>query len=294
MTIFTPSVLITLFKAGTLLSSTGTLAPVAPVVTAPAVVEAPAVADPVRKPPRQVAAPEKVEIKPAVVTPQDRPVEATPIRQDLRAEAPREQDPVVEAAPEPTEPVTVAEPTMSADEIVTNVKAALAKVETAQGRFEQIGPDGTVVTGTYAIQRPGRVRFDYDDPTPLLIVSDRTTVAFIDSELETTERVPLINTPLNVILSNDPNFDDRAKVTSARASGDLAAVTVVDPAGEYDGQLTLIFDTRDWSLLRWETVDGLGAITTVILTETKTGVKLDPRLFRIEDVRDQRERDDRR
>ena len=42
-------------------------------------------------------------------------------------------------------------------------------VKTASGRFEQFSPDFTTTSGTFALSRPGKVRFDYDDPSPLLI-----------------------------------------------------------------------------------------------------------------------------
>ena len=56
--------------------------------------------------------------------------------------------------------------------LLKEASKALASVKTARGRFEQYSPDGSYSTGQFAMQRPGKVRFDYDDPVPLLMVSD--------------------------------------------------------------------------------------------------------------------------
>jgi outer membrane lipoprotein-sorting protein len=195
------------------------------------------------------------------------------------------RNPVITPAPTPA--------TLSNEAIIAGVRSALEGVETVQGRFIQYAPDGTQTTGTYAIRRPGRVRFDYDDPVQLLIVADGTTLAIEDGELETVERVPLLETPLNIILGRKADFDKRARVTDVRQGSGLAAITVVDPEGEYEGELTMIFRIDGWELLRWQTLDGLGNLTSVVLEDTKTGVKLDPALFRLEDARDDRDRDRR-
>jgi outer membrane lipoprotein-sorting protein len=80
-------------------------------------------------------------------------------------------------------------------------------VKTARGNFEQYSPDGSFSTGQFAMSRPGKVRFDYDDPVPLVLVSDGTTVALQDADLETTDRVPLSSTPLSLLLSDKLDFE---------------------------------------------------------------------------------------
>lgn len=60
--------------------------------------------------------------------------------------------------------------------LLKELSASMEDVKTASGRFEQFSPDFTTTSGTFALSRPGKVRFDYDDPSPLLIVSNGTTV----------------------------------------------------------------------------------------------------------------------
>jgi outer membrane lipoprotein-sorting protein len=158
---------------------------------------------------------------------------------------------------------------------------ALASVKTARGKFEQYSPDGSYSTGQFAMSRPGKVRFDYDDPVPLVLVSDGTTVALQDSDLETTDRVPLASTPLSLLLSSTLDFEKEAEVVDVRRMGDQTNITVRDKTGEMDGTLTVVL--ADNALTGWRTVDANGGRTSVLLSSVETGAKLNPRLFILKD-----------
>jgi outer membrane lipoprotein-sorting protein len=179
----------------------------------------------------------------------------------------------------------VAAPLSAAErsKLLKEAAKALAGVKTARGKFEQYSPDGSFSTGQFAMSRPGKVRFDYDDPVPLVLVSDGTTVALQDSELETTDRVPLASTPLSLLLSDTLDFETQAEVIDVRRTGDKTNITVRDKTGETDGTLTVILANSDNALAGWRTVDSNGGRTSVLLSGVETGAKLNPRLFRLPD-----------
>ncbi|MEZ5999866.1 outer membrane lipoprotein carrier protein LolA [Hyphomonas sp.] len=179
--------------------------------------------------------------------------------------------------------MTAAQRTALLKEIATSME----KVKTASGRFDQLAPDFTTSTGSFAISRPGKVRFDYDAPSPLLIVSNGTTVAMQDSELETTDRVPLGSTPLALLLDDNLDFETEAEIVDVSESGDETAVTLRDPDGEMDGTLTLLFSGPDHDLTGWRTIDSAGNLTQVELHDVVTGKKLNPRLFIVRDFDDE-------
>ena len=191
----------------------------------------------------------------------------------------------VPVSPAVTSPAQAAS-TLSAAErkkILKEASSALANVKTARGKFEQYSPDGSFSTGQFAMSRPGKVRFDYDDPVPLVLVSDGTTVAMQDSELETTDRVPLASTPLSLLLSDKLDFENQAEVTDVRRTDDKTNITLRDKSGEMDGTLTVILDNKDNALTGWRTVDSSGGRTSVLLSGVETGAKLNPRLFILRD-----------
>ena len=185
-------------------------------------------------------------------------------------------DPVAEtiltAEPETTEPTPVTSNQVAEAEwpaILDQVSAALSAARTAKGNFVQTNADGSITSGTFALNRPGRMRFDYDDPTPILIVSNGTTVAMEDSELETVDRVPIGATPLGLILSTDLRFDEDVEVLSILQNTDRVGVRVSDATGELEGTLTMVLDATSYDLLGWLATDGNLQTTVVDLVRCR-------------------------
>ncbi|MEL7542084.1 MAG: outer-membrane lipoprotein carrier protein LolA [Pseudomonadota bacterium] len=171
--------------------------------------------------------------------------------------------------------------------ILADASAALAAAKTARGDFIQSNSDGSVVTGTFALNRPGRMRFDYNDPTPILIVSDGTTVAMEDSELETVDRIPIGTTPLGLLLSTRLDVDQDVDVLSIMQRGNDIGIRVQDTSGELEGTLTMVFDKATYDLKGWLAMDGNDQTTVVDLLEVETNVRIDPRLFRLNEDDDE-------
>lgn len=192
----------------------------------------------------------------------------------------------VPVSPAVSAPAPAAAPLSAAErsKLLKEAAKALATVKTARGKFEQYSPDGSYSTGQFAMSRPGKVRFDYDDPVPLVLVSDGTTVALQDSELETTDRVPLASTPLSLLLSSTLDFEKEAEVVDVRRTGDRTNITLRDKTGEMEGTLTVVLDASNNALTGWRTVDANGGRTSVLLSGVETGAKLNPRLFVLKDL----------
>ena len=112
--------------------------------------------------------------------------------------------PVAIAQVQPQAQIAAPTPQVAAFTDPRNVPADLARVDAAMnstasfsGRFAQYAADGSFAQGQVYIKRPGKLRFEYDAPNPLLIVSDGVTLTQQDKALETIDRVPLSATPLN-------------------------------------------------------------------------------------------------
>ena len=182
----------------------------------------------------------------------------------------------------------------------TTVPADLATIDQAmnntgsfQGRFTQYGSDGSIASGTIHLQRPGRVRFEYDAPNPLLIVSDGVTLVQQDRALETFDRVPLAATPLNYFLKENVRLQEDAEVIGLQKLPTEWRVTAKDGSGEMAGAITLVFDAATLALRQWIIIDEFGGQTRVELSDLRYNERLDPRLFVLRDEREDR-RDRRR
>ena len=62
---------------------------------------------------------------------------------------------------------------------------------TLKAHFLQVAPNGAISQGTAWLDRPGRMRFQYDPPSPLLLVAGHGLVVFHDKSLNQTSNIPL-------------------------------------------------------------------------------------------------------
>lgn len=173
---------------------------------------------------------------------------------------------------------------------LSRIDAYFEALDTLQARFEQVAADTSVTTGTLYLDRPGRVRFDYDDPSPVLLVADGQTVAIADFDLETVDRAPIGQTPFKFLLEPDLDPQTSAAVEEVSRHGEEIYLTLVDPDGESEGRVTLIFSdpdpqgpAEDMRLGGWIAVDAMGGFTEVRLSEHQRDIRLAPRLFVLED-----------
>ncbi|MBI1235387.1 MAG: outer membrane lipoprotein carrier protein LolA [Alphaproteobacteria bacterium] len=173
---------------------------------------------------------------------------------------------------------------------LTGVNGWLNSVETYRARFTQIAPDFSASTGILSIRRPGRLRFEYDAPSPLLVVADGTTVAIEDADLETVDRVPLRSTPLWWLLKPDVNLSEDANVGDVWQEDGFIYVAMQDRNEEMDGTALFAFNPETYALEEWFVTDSLGYTTRVTLSDVETGVRLNPRLFVLDEPEDDRRR----
>src|SRR5581483_4358786 len=78
----------------------------------------------------------------------------------------------------------------------------LSSLQSVIGNFVQVGPDGTKSKGRFFIQKPGKVRFEYEPPNPIEVVADGSMVVVRDRNLDTQQPYPLSQTPLRYLLSD--------------------------------------------------------------------------------------------
>ena len=86
--------------------------------------------------------------------------------------------------------------------VLDQVARYLNSIRTLKARFLQTAPDGKTEHGTAWLDRPGKMRFQYDPPSPLLLVASHGTVVFHDAKLGQTTNIPLNQTPLGLLLAD--------------------------------------------------------------------------------------------
>ena len=168
-------------------------------------------------------------------------------------------------------------------EALAQASAYLSAMENMQGDFLQVGPDGSVAEGKFYLRRPGRLRFEYEPPENLLVVADGTWVAVKDSSAPA-QRYPIASTPLSLLLAENVNLSESARVLNVETQPGALLVTLADSKGEAPGQITLIFDQPRMQLRQWVVTDAQGLQTTVALRNVETGIRADNSLFVLRDT----------
>ncbi len=172
---------------------------------------------------------------------------------------------------------------LSDAEIGAKVIDYLQSLTTLAGDFVQTSPTGQTIGGKFYLRRPGQIRFDYDDPSPITIVATSGMVYVENTDLETTDSYPLKKTPLKFLLAKKIDLGD-ARLAGVERNADAVAVTYSSTDEQTEGAITLVLDAPTLSIREWHVEDAQGGVTSVVLDSVKSGDALENRLFRAPDA----------
>lgn len=166
--------------------------------------------------------------------------------------------------------------------LVDRVSTYLSGLQTLIGDFVQVGPDRTRSEGRFYLQKPGRVRFEYNPPSPVELVADGQSVAVRDRRLATQDILPLSQTPLRFLLAERIDLLRDTNVIAVRTD-DTFVTVVIEERQTLGGshRLMLMFGGKDLQLKQWTITDPQGYDTTVAVYNLDTTKKPDPAMFKI-------------
>jgi outer membrane lipoprotein-sorting protein len=163
------------------------------------------------------------------------------------------------------------------------VSSYLSSLQTLVGNFVQVGPDGSKTKGEFYIQKPGKVRFEYESPSPIAIIADGSALAVRDRKLATQEIYPLSQTPLRFLLSDRIDLLKDTNVVSVTADELFISITIEEKHALIGtSRLMLMIGAKDGQLKQWTVTDPQGYDTTVAVYNLDSTRKVDPGLFKID------------
>ena len=169
-------------------------------------------------------------------------------------------------------------------------KKALAQIEayfngitTLQARFLQVASTGATAQGILSLKRPGLMRFEYDAPSPILLVSDGTWLVFQDNELEQTTHVPLGSTPLSVLVEDPVDFKTDLEVMDVVRNPGVIRLLMRMRDDPEAGMVQMVFSDAPLALRQWTITDAQGVEVKVALLESRRGMTLDDDMFKPQD-----------
>lgn len=175
---------------------------------------------------------------------------------------------------------------LSPDEVaaVTRIERYLNDIKTLKARFVQISSNGAYAEGEVFLDRPGRMRFDYDPPSPVLIIANGLSLLYYDKELKEATFLPLWETPLWFLIRDDVRLDENVEIVAIEEALGTLRITLRDEESPDGGQVTLVFADEPLTLKKWELIDPQGIQTQVSLINPVYGEAVDPELFKYGDL----------
>jgi outer membrane lipoprotein-sorting protein len=165
---------------------------------------------------------------------------------------------------------------------LARIEAYLNSLKTLHARFIQVAPNGAVSRGQAWLERPGRMRFQYDPPSPLLLVAGHGRVVFHDAALNQTSDIPLNRTPLGILLADNIRLSGDVTVTGMTRSEGQIQVSLTRTAAPADGTLILSFIDNPLTLRQWTVIDAQRQETGVTLYDITLGGEFNQNLFTLE------------
>ncbi|OLP42721.1 outer membrane lipoprotein carrier protein LolA [Rhizobium oryziradicis] len=155
-----------------------------------------------------------------------------------------------------------------------------ASVKTMMGEFVQFGPRGDQTAGKFYLERPGKLRFNYEQPSPMRVISDGRNVAIGNTKMKTWDVYPLSKTPLSLLLSDRIDLGHQM-VRQVKEEQDLTTIVLGDKSIFGDQTITLMFDPKTFELRQWTVTDAQGKDTSVMIFNVQQGVNFDDKVFQV-------------
>lgn len=165
-------------------------------------------------------------------------------------------------------------------ETMAALRAHYAQVPTMKGEFLQFDDKGNQSGGVFAIKRPGKVRFDYEAPSPVEVISNGLAVMVINNKLKTFDSYPLKNTPLKILLDDKLDISDEA-ILDVKKTSDATTIVLGDKQLFGNSEITLLFEPETFDLRQWTIKDAQGKETSVMVFNVEENIRLSERNFQI-------------
>lgn len=162
---------------------------------------------------------------------------------------------------------------------IKRVETYLNSIKSLRARFLQVSPTGEVARGTVLISRPGKLRIEYDPPSPVLILTQGSYLMLFDKDLQSPSYAPLDDSLAGFLVRPDIRLSGDVEVRELQGAKGVIRLSIVQTKSPEAGKLTLVFNDGPLSLRQWVIVDAQGGETRVSLANPQFNIKIDPTKF---------------
>lgn len=155
-----------------------------------------------------------------------------------------------------------------------------SSLRTLTGEFVQFGPKGEQTGGTFYLERPGKIRFNYTD-SPIRVISDGNQVVINNRKLDTWDMYALGTTPLKMLLADRIDLGG-GRLQSVKQDPDMTTLVVGDKTAFGNSKITMMFDPKTKDLKQWTITHAQGLDTTIMVFNVRSGVRFTDDMFKID------------
>jgi len=164
------------------------------------------------------------------------------------------------------------------NEDVAKAEAYLSGLDTAKADFIQRASTGSILTGIFYLDRPGKLRFEYNEVKDF-IVADGLLIYFYDSEMGEQTNAPIGQTLADFLLRKNLKLENDITVSEAFRKDGYSFITIVQTDDPAAGSVQLTFSEVPYALRKWRVTDAQGEITEIELKNMERDMDLPGNLF---------------
>ena len=175
--------------------------------------------------------------------------------------------------------IFLTEVVLSKDQTLTRIQQYLSNMKTFQANFSQTNDTGDIMTGKFYLKKPGRIRFSYDYPHNVQIVSKQQALLIFDPKSSGSGPLtyPLSSTPLGYLIKNE--FGEMINENAESfEQGDKMFMQIQN--SQY--RVSIEFKKNPVSLVGWEFENQMGEIITISLDNIQTNNFISNEIFKTE------------
>ena len=161
---------------------------------------------------------------------------------------------------------------------IKKAEAYLKNLDTVKADFIQTADNGSRLSGTFYLNRPGKLRFEYNEVDDF-IVADGTFIYFYDSEMKEQTNAPIGQTLADFLLRKDLKLTGKLTVKKISMEQGFKTFTLTESDNEGSGSVKLFFTPEPFALKKWQIVDAAGLKTEVALRNMQRDIDLPASLF---------------
>lgn len=178
-----------------------------------------------------------------------------------------------------------AEVVAATPEQITAAEQYLNTLTTVTSDFIQVGPEGDIANGTFYLSRPGKLRWQYQPPVPIVITANSGTITYYDAELDQISYLSEKETLASFLTRKNIAFKDDINLVGATIEDGVLKIMLAQKGKEDEGSMMLVFEQKPLLLRKIEITDPTKKKTSINFNNPQYGMKLDDKLFVVKNPR---------